>query len=105
MMRILNDIDRLIAYPFQLRGNAGRHKQEANIPPDRLLQRRQLDGAVIDFDLKIVDLLFFSVNLVAKRFIALDQNSKRGLHHGFRQSAHQEQPFEQILYFFIKVAH
>ena len=104
-MGVLDDVDRLVRDPLELRRDAGRHKQKSHVPADRLLQRGQLDGAVVDFNLEVVHLLFFAVNLGAERLVALDQNSERGLNHRFRQSAHQEQPFEQLLYFFVQVAH
>jgi hypothetical protein len=63
MMGILSDIDRLIRNTLQFRGDAGGHKKEPYIRADRLLQRRQLNGVVVDFNLEIIDFLLLPVDL------------------------------------------
>jgi hypothetical protein len=103
-MRILANIDGLVANTFQLSGDSRSHEQEAHVRPHGLMGGRKGDGAIVDFNLQIVDLVLLAVDFRTEELIAFDQASYGCLEHGFRQASHQDQLLQQILHLFVEVA-
>ncbi len=103
MVRVLADVDRLVADAFQLGRDARSHEQEPDVGGDRLLQGGERDRAVVDLDLQVVDFPLFAMDLGTARFLALDQRPHGGLNHGLRKAAHEQQLLEQLLHLFIEV--
>src|SRR5438445_2413794 len=100
----LGDVDGLIADALEIVVDARNGQHEAEIGGHELVQREKLNDAVVDFDLELVDGVFFLEDTLGKLFIGF-QNSVNGLVNGaFGEAAHPEQALFHFVQVFFEVA-
>ena len=100
----LRDVDGLIADALEIVVDARNSEDEAEVGGHQLMQREHLDDAVVDFELKLVDLVFFVENALGELFIGVE-NGMDGLVDGaLGERAHPEEPFFDDVEIFFEVA-
>src|SRR6266478_6911551 len=100
----LGDVDGLIADALEIVVNAGNGQDEAEIGGHELVQGEQLNDAVVDFHLELVDGVFFVEDALGELLIGV-QNGVNGLvHSAFGEATHPEQALFHFVQIFFKVA-
>jgi hypothetical protein len=100
----LGDIDGLIADALKIVIDARDSEDEAEVDGHELVQGEELDDAVVDFHLKLVDGVFFSEDTIGKLLVGF-QDRVNGLVNGaFREAAHPEQTLFHFVQIFFEVA-
>ncbi len=77
----LRDVDGLIADAFEIVVDARNGEDKAEIDGHQLVEREQLDDAVVDFDLQFVDGVFFVEDALGELFVGF-QHGVDGLMDG-----------------------
>ena len=86
--RGLRDVDGLVADTLEIVVDAGNSEDKAEVDGHQLMERQELDDAVVDFELQLVDGVFFFENALGKLFIGFE-NGMYGLMDGaFGETAH-----------------
>ena len=88
LMRVLGDVHGLVADPLQVGVDLHGRRDEAQVRGHRLLQRQQLQAAVVDLDLQVVDLLVGADDQLGLVQAALDQGADRAVDALLHQRAH-----------------
>ncbi len=89
----LGDVDGLIADALEVVVDARDGEDEAEVGGHQLMEREELDDAVVDFELELVDLVFFVEHALGELFVGVE-NAVDGLVDGaLGERAHPEQAF------------
>ena len=100
----LRDVDGLIADALEIVVDAGNGEDEAEVDGHQLMEREELHDAVVDFDLQLVDGVFFIENALGELFVGVE-NGVHGLMDGaLGEAAHPEQALFQFVQIFFEVA-
>ena len=84
----MRDVYGLISDPLQIVVDARNREHQAQIDGHQLMQRQELNDAVIDFELEFVDGVFFFQHTLGKLLVGI-QHGVDGLMDGaFRETAH-----------------
>jgi len=90
--RGLGDVDGQVADAFEVGVDLDRGDNRAQVGGHRLVQREQLEAAVVHLDVQLVDRLVAVEHAVDGRDVAADQPVHRGADALLREAAHLEQP-------------
>jgi len=100
----LGDVDSLIADALEVIVDARNGKNEAEIDGHELVKREELNDAVVDFDLQLVDGVLFVQDALGQLIVGI-QHGVDGLMDGaFGEAAHPEQPLFKLVQIFFEVA-
>ena len=100
----LGDVDGLIADALEVVVDAGDGEDEAEVGGHQLMQREELEDAVVDFELELVDLAFFVEDALGELFVGVE-NAVNGLVDGpLGERAHPEEAFFDDVEVFFEVA-
>jgi hypothetical protein len=100
----LGDVDSLIADALKVIVDARNGKNEAEIDGHELVKREELNDAVIDFDLQLVDGVLFVQDALGQLLVGI-QHGVDGLMDGaFGEAAHPKQPLFKLVQIFFEVA-
>jgi hypothetical protein len=100
----LRDVHGLIADALEVVVDARDGEDEAEVGGHQLMEREELDDAVVDFELKLVDLIFFVENALGELFVGVE-NAVDGLVDGaLGERAHPEKAFFDDVEVFFEVA-
>ena len=95
------DVDRQIADAFEVGVDLDRGDDGAQVDGHRLVQRQQLEAAVVDLDVQLVDRRVADQHLFDERVVAIDQGAHGRPRPVLGEAAHLEQPclelFELVL--------
>jgi hypothetical protein len=100
----LGDVDGLIADALEVVVDARDSEDEAEVGGHELMEREDLNDAVVDFELKLVDLIFFVEDALGELFVGIE-NAVNGLMDGaLGERAHPEESFFDDVEIFFEVA-
>jgi hypothetical protein len=69
-----------------------------------LMKRQELHDAVVDFELQLVDGVFFIENALRQQFVRFEHGVDGLMDGAFAETAHPEQAFFQLVQIFFEVA-
>jgi hypothetical protein len=102
--RGLGDVHGLVPDALEVVVDAGDGENEAKVDGHQLMERQELDDAVVDFELQFVDGVFFIENALGELFIGFE-DSMHGLMDGaLSETAHPQETFFQLIQIFFEVA-
>ena len=90
--RGFGDVDREVADALEIRVDLDRRHDRAKVDRHRLVQREQLEAAVVDLDVELIDRLIPREDAVHARGVALDERPHRRADAILGEAAHLEQP-------------
>jgi len=88
----LRDVDRLVGNTFQIVIDSRYGQDEAEIRGHELLKRQQLNHAVVDFNLQLVDDVLFIQHCQSEFFFRFEHGVHGLVHRALGKAAHPEQP-------------
>jgi hypothetical protein len=100
----LRDVDSLIADTLEIVVDPGNGKDKAEIDGHQLMQREELDNAVVNFDLQFIDGVFFIEDALGKLFVGFENGVDSLMDCAFPEAAHPEQALFQFVQVFFEVA-
>jgi hypothetical protein len=100
----LRDVDGLIADTFEIVVDARNREDEAEVGGHQLMEREELDDAVVDFELELVDLIFFVEDALGELFVGVENGVDRLVDGALGERAHPEEPFFDDVEVFFEVA-
>jgi hypothetical protein len=100
----LRDVDGLVADALEVVVDAGDGKNEAEIDGHQLMQSKELDDAVIDFELQFIDGVFFIKDTLGELFIGFEDAMYGLMDSAFGETAHPEQALFQLIQISFEVA-
>ena len=93
----LRDVDRLVADPLEVRVDLHGRGDEPQVHRERGLGGEQLQAAVVDVHLEIVDLLVGGDDPLRVLLVAVDEGVDRAVHALLHQPPHGEELVPQVL--------
>jgi hypothetical protein len=100
----LGDVHGLIANAFEVVVDARNGQDEAQVNGHELVQCQQLDDAIVNFHLQLVDGVFFLEDALGKLFVGFQDGVNRLVNGAFREAAHPEQPLFHLIEIFFEMA-
>ena len=100
----LGDVDGLIADALEVVVDARNREDEAEVRSHQLMEREKLDDAVVDFELQLVDLVFFVEDALGELFVGVKNGVDRLVDGALGERAHPEEPFFDDVEIFFEVA-
>jgi hypothetical protein len=100
----LRDVHGLIADALEIVVDARDGEDEAKVGGHQLMEREYLDDAVVDFELKLVDLIFFVKNALGELFVGIQNAVNRLMDGALCERAHPEESFFDDVEIFFEVA-
>jgi hypothetical protein len=100
-LRALRNVDGLIANALEIVIDSRDGQDQAEIRGHELVQREELDDAIVDFDLEFIDGVFFFQDALGQLFIRFQNGVNRLVHRPLRQAPHPKQAllqFVQVLF-------
>jgi len=88
----LGDIHGLIANALQVNVDARNGQSKTEINGHELMQGKKLNDAIIDFQLELVDGVFFLEDAPGERFVGIQDGVDRLVNGALGEAAHPEQP-------------
>jgi hypothetical protein len=85
------DVHRMIAHALQVGGDLERRRDEPQVARQRLLQRQELDAALLDVDLHAVDRGVVAEHLLGQRGITARKGFQRLADDGLGAAAHEQE--------------
>ena len=101
--RRFGDVDGQVADPFEVGVDLHGGDNRAQVRGHRLVQREQLEAAVVDLDVELIDRLIPREDAVHARGVALDERPHRRADAILGEAAHLEQPRLELFQFFLKM--
>jgi hypothetical protein len=98
--RALGDVDGLVADALEIVIDAGNRQDKAQVNGHELMQREQLNHAVINLQLEFVNRALFFENAIGELFVGLQHGMDGLMNSALGETAHPEQAFLQ----FVKVS-
>jgi hypothetical protein len=95
--RGLRDVDGLVTDALEIVVDAGNGKYEAEVDGHQLMERQELHNAVVDFELQLVDGVFFFENALGKLFIGFEDGMHGLMDGAFGETAHPQQALFQFV--------
>ena len=102
--RGLRDVDGLIADALEIVVDAGDRQDQAKIDSHQLVQGQELDHAVVDFELKFVDGVFFVEDALGELLVGVEDGVNGLVDGAFGEAAHPEQALFQFVQIFFEMA-
>ena len=100
----LRDVDGLIADALEIVVDARNGEDEAEVGGHQLMEREKLDDAVVDFELKFVDLVFFVEDALGELFVGVEDGVDGLVDGALGERAHPEEAFFDDVEIFFEVA-
>ncbi len=100
----LGDVDGLIADAFEVVVDAGHGEDESQIGGHKLMEREQLHDAVVDFNLKLVDGVFFFEDALGEGFIGIEHGVNGLVDGTLCEASHPEQALFELVQILFKMA-
>jgi hypothetical protein len=99
----LGDIHGLIADAFEVIVDAGNGEHKTEIDGHELVQRKELNDPVVDFQLEFVDGVFFLEDALGELLVGFQDGVDCLVNGAFRKAAHPEQPLLQLIQIFFEM--
>jgi len=100
----LRDVHGLVTDAFEIVVDAGDGEDEAEVSGHQLMEGEELDDAVVDFELKFVDGVFFVEDALGKLFIGFEDGVDGLMDGAFGEATHPEQALFQFVEISFEVA-
>src|SRR5262249_558376 len=101
--RALRDVDSLVADALEVVVDAGNRENEAEVDRHELMEGKELDDAIVDFELELVDGVFFGEDALGKLLIGIE-NGVDGLVDGaFGKATHPKEAILELVQIFFKM--
>jgi hypothetical protein len=100
----LRDVDGLVADALEVVVDARNGEDEAKVGGHQLMEREELDDAIVDFELKLVDLIFFVKDALGELFVGVEDGVDGLVDGALGERAHPEEPFFDDVEIFFEVA-
>ena len=100
----LRDVDGLVADALEIVVDARDGEDEAEIDGHQLMEREELDDAVVDFELELVDGVFFVEDALGELFVGVEDGVDGLVDGALGEAAHPEQAFFDFVQIFFEVA-
>jgi hypothetical protein len=100
----LGDIDGLISDALQINVDARDGQGKTEIDGHELVQGKKLNDAVIDFQLELVDGVFFLEDALGEHFVGFEHRVDGLVNGTLGEAAHPEEPLFQLVYVFFEMA-
>jgi hypothetical protein len=92
-LRALRNVHGLIADALEIVIDSRDGQHEAEIAGHKLVQRKELDHAVVDFNLEFIDSVLFFQDAIGQLFVGLQHRVNRLMYGALRQAPHPKQTF------------
>jgi hypothetical protein len=102
--RTLRNVDGLIADAFEVIVNAGNGEDEAQVGGHELVKSEKLNDAVVEFELKLVDGVFFIEDPLGKLFIGIEDGVNRLMNGALGEAAHPEKALFELVQVLFEVS-
>ena len=99
----LSNVHGQIADPLEIGVDLDGRHDDAEIRRHRLMQREQLEAAIIDFDMKVVDRLVARGDRVESVRVPVHETVHRFPHPFLGEAAHRQQSRREGVEFFLKM--
>src|SRR5271169_1295910 len=100
----LRDVDGLVADALEVVVDAGDGEDEAEIDSHQLVEREELDNAVVDFKLQFVDGVFLIDNALGKLLVRFEDGMHGLMDGALGETAHPQEALFQFVQIFFEVA-
>ena len=101
----LGDVDGEVADALEVGVDLHRGQHGPQIDRDRLVQRQQLDAALVDLDVQVVEWLVARLHARREVGVALHQRGRHQAHLLLGDAAHHEQPLLQRVEVLLHLRH
>jgi hypothetical protein len=102
--RALGDIHGLVTNALEIVIDPGDGQDQPQIDGHQLMKSQELDYAVVDFQLKFVDGIFFVEDALGQLFIAIEDGVNRLMDGALGKTTHPKQALFQFVQVFFEVA-
>jgi hypothetical protein len=102
--RTLGDVDGLIADAFKVIVDAGNGEDKAQVGGHELVESEELNDAVVDFELKFVDSVFFIKDTLGELFIGIEDGVNRLMNGALGEAAHPKEAFLELVQILFEVS-
>jgi hypothetical protein len=100
----LRDVDGLVADALEVIVDARDSEDEAEVDSHQLMKGKELDDAVVDFNLELVDGVFFVEDALRKLLIGFEDGVHRLMDGALGEAAHPEEALFQFVQISFEVA-
>ena len=100
----LGDVDGLIADAFEVIVDARDREDQTEVGSHQLVEREELDDAVVDFELQFIDGVFFIEDAFGKLLVGVQDRVDRLVNGAFGEAAHPQEALFELVQIFFKVA-
>jgi hypothetical protein len=100
----LRNVHGLIADALEIIVNAGNREDEAQVGGHELVESEELNDAVVDFELKFVDSVFFIKDPLGELFIGIEDRVNRLMNGALGEAAHPKEAFLELVQILFEVS-
>jgi hypothetical protein len=100
----LRNVHGLIADALEIIVNAGNREDEAQVGGHELVESEELNDAVVDFELKLVDGVFFIEDTLGELFIGIEDGVNRLMDGALGEAAHPEKALFELVQVLFEVS-